>query len=172
MRGALPFAFELAWRGHALVGERFESEHLPAVLGLEEACFPAPWSEALLLQETEPRRHSWNLVVRVDGVVRAFFFNWVVLDEMHLLNFAVAPELQGQGLGGLLLDWLLARAAAAGYAQISLEVRATNAPAIGLYASRDFERVAIRRGYYTDNGEDAVIMLRPLGKDPDALRDP
>lgn len=157
-----------------LAAEPYSPEHLPDLLNLEQACFPAPWSEALLRQETEPRKHAWNLVLRVNGVVKAFFFNWVVLDEMHLLNFAVSPELQGRGLGGWLLDRMLELAAAAHYHSVNLEVRASNEKALALYRSRGFEQVSLRLGYYTDNREDAVIMALPLsgaGRDV-ALPDP
>lgn len=171
---SLPQSFRLRFKDQSLEGERFAPEHVPAVLGLEHICFPAPWSEGLLRQEAEPREHAWNLVVRVDGALKAFFFNWIVLDEVHLLNFAVSPELQGRGLGGFLLDWLLEQARTAGFANISLEVRASNSPAIGLYQSRGFTRLYVRRNYYTDNGEDALILLRALKpkEDVDALADP
>jgi len=162
MRNPMPRlveGFRARFRTWELEAEPFRPEHLPAVQALEELCFSAPWSEQLLREEAQPRSHAWNLVVRVDGVVRAFFFNWIVLDEMHLLNFAVEPALQGRGLGGFLLDWMLAEAARGGFRQVSLEVRASNAPAIGLYSSRGFKRVFLRKGYYTDNHEDAVIMV-------------
>ncbi|MBM4117841.1 ribosomal-protein-alanine N-acetyltransferase [bacterium] len=165
---ALPAGFKARFRGLELEAEPFRPEHLLAVMALEQACFPAPWSEGLLREEAQPRRHAWNLVVRVDGAVRAFLFNWIVVDEMHLLNLAVDPPLQGKGLGGYLLDWLLREAGRAGFAVVSLEVRASNARAIRLYESRGFERLFLRRGYYTDNGEDAVIMLCHLRESPDA----
>ena len=160
----LPQGFRSRFRGHELAAEPFRAEHLPEVMALEAACFPAPWSEALLREEAQPRRHAWNLVVRVDGAIRAFIFNWIVVDELHLLNIAVDPPLQGQGLGGHLLDWLLAEADRADLRLVSLEVRAANERALRLYESRGFARIALRRGYYTDNGEDAVVMICLLGE--------
>jgi len=169
----LPGSFRLSHRDQEIVGERFTLEHVGEVHCLEELCFPTPWSEGLLRQEAESRQHAWNMVVKVDGALKAFFFNWIVLDEMHLLNIAVSPELQGKGLGGRLLDWLVETAAESGYHSISLEVRASNRQAFALYDSRGFERLFIRRSYYSDNGEDAIIMLRKLRPDtneePDAL---
>jgi ribosomal-protein-alanine N-acetyltransferase len=126
--------------------EPYALEHVPAVLTLERTCFPAPWSLELLRQEAAARDHAWNLVAFVDEDLAAYLFNWIVLDEMHLLNFAVAPALQGRGLGGFLLDWMLAEAARNGYHMLSLEVRESNA------AARD----------YTDHGEDALLMARSL----------
>jgi ribosomal-protein-alanine N-acetyltransferase len=159
---SLAEGFRARFRTWELQAEPFRPEHLPAVLTLEDACFPAPWSEQLLREEAQPRSHAWNLVVRVDGAVRAFLFNWVVLDEMHLLNFAVDPPLQGRGIGGFLMDWMLAEAARNGFRRVSLEVRASNEAAIALYGSRGFRRVFVRKGYYTDNGEDALIMVCDL----------
>lgn len=175
----LPDRFELRHREHEIVGETFTLDHVPAVHGLEELCFPAPWSEGLLRQEAESRQHAWNMVVHVDGRLKAFFFNWIVLDEMHLLNIAVSPELQGKGLGGRLLDWLLEEAAEAGFHSVSLEVRESNRQALALYESRGFDRLFLRRNYYSDNGEDAIIMLRklrpdslPTDEESDALSNP
>ncbi len=156
-----------------LAAEPCGLEHVPEVLVLEHACFPAPWSEGLLRQEAESREHSWNLVIRMNGTVKAFFFSWVVLDEMHLLNFAISPELQGRGLGGWLLDWMLEQAAAARYHSVNLEVRASNLKALALYRSRGFRQISLRLGYYTDNREDAVIMALELESKEknDALQD-
>jgi len=156
----LPWSFELRFGDWDLVGERFAARHVPGVLALERVCFPQPWSEELLLQEARPRNYAWNMVVLIEERVQAFFFNWTVLSEMHLLNFAVHPDLQRQGLGGFLLDWMLDEARSSGYHSVSLEVRESNKPAIGLYESRGFEILFRRKGYYTDNGEDALIMSR------------
>ncbi len=160
----LPSGFRSRFHDLELVAEPFRPEHLPAVMALEHACFAAPWSEGLLREEAQPRRQSWNLVLRVDGAVRAFLFTMVVADEMHLLNIAVDPPLQGQGLGAYLLDWMLEEAERVGYRLVSLEVRASNERALRLYESRGFERVFLRRGYYTDNDEDALIMICHLGE--------
>jgi ribosomal-protein-alanine N-acetyltransferase len=143
-------------------------QHLQTIINLEKACFPAPWSEQALRGEALPRHYAWNLVVFVDGELRGYFFNWIVMDEMHLLNFAVHPDLQGRGLGGALLDWMLERAAEGGYHSVSLEVRESNQPARGLYESRGFKTIFRRRGYYPDNGEDALIMVRVLNDETEA----
>jgi len=161
-RFAALFHDRLTGEDRLVEGEPYAPEHVPGVLVLERACFPAPWSLGLLAQEAEARDHAWNLVAFVDEDLAAYMFNWIVLDEMHLLNFAVAPAMQGRGLGGFLLDWMIAEALGAGYRALSLEVRESNAAARGLYASRGFDVVYRRRGYYTDNGEDALVMARLL----------
>ncbi|MCP4547873.1 MAG: ribosomal protein S18-alanine N-acetyltransferase [bacterium] len=158
----LPLSFDLEFKTRSVRGESFLPHHLPGVMALEQACFPAPWSEDLLAREAGLKERSWNLVVHVDDALQAFFFCWTVADEVHLLNFAVHPTLQGQGLGGLILDWMCDAARAAGFSCIHLEVRESNDAAISLYESRDFATLYRRRGYYTDNGEDAIIMVRLL----------
>lgn len=158
----LSTSFEFTHAGFNLRGERFTAEHVPQVLALEHACFLCPWSEELLHQEATPRDRTWNMVVWIDEDLHAFFFNWTVLDEMHLLNFAIHPDRQRRGLGGALLDWTLAQATAAGYHNMNLEVRESNRSAIALYESRRFTTLFRRHRYYTDNGEDALVMLRVL----------
>jgi [ribosomal protein S18]-alanine N-acetyltransferase len=166
---SLAGSFKLSQGELELRGEIFTLEHLQELLLLERACFPAPWSEALLAREANSQAHAWNMVVKVDGRVRAFFFNWIVLDEMHLLNFAIHPDLQGLGLGGVILDWLVIEAEGNGYNNINLEVRESNLAARGLYESRGFVTIYRRRGYYTDNGEDALVMVKFIGPETELL---
>ena len=157
--------FRARFRTWELQAEPYGPEHLPAVLALEDACFAAPWSEQLLREEAQPRSHAWNLVVRVDGAVRAFLFNWVVLDEMHLLNLTVAPPHQRRGHARALLDALQAEASTHGMASLWLEVRPSNERARRLYAARGFEEVGLRRAYYPaphGRREDAVVMRLQL----------
>jgi len=84
------------------------------------------------------------------------------ITAVHLGNLAVAPEFQRKGVGQALLDWLSTEARANGAARITLEVRATNFAAQELYRRDGYTAVAIRRGYYQDTGEDALVMLRDL----------
>ncbi len=167
----LPLRMEAEFGGVVVTCERYLPEHVPDLVLMEDLCFPMPWSEGLLRQEATVRDYAWNLVWLLDGKLKGYTFNWTVLDEMHLLNFAVHPEWQGRGFGGYVLDWMIARAAAADYAQISLEVRETNTPAIGLYRSRGFETVARRIGYYSDNGENALVMVNSIRKESADGRD-
>ncbi len=162
---SLPLTMSASLDGHAIRAERYDLEHVSALLKLEKLCFVLPWSDALLRQETLARDYAWNLVWWIDEELCAYSFNWTVLDEMHLLNFAVHPDLQGKGFGGFIMDWLMARAQDNGYNEISLEVRESNRQAILLYESRDFKTVSRRMGYYTDNGENALIMIKNLGRE-------
>jgi ribosomal-protein-alanine N-acetyltransferase len=159
---SLPDHLETEFLGHSLRAERYGLDHVKTLIEMEKRCFPFPWSDGLLRQEALERDYAWNLVWWIDGELKGYTFNWTVLDEMHMLNFAVHPDLQGQGIGGFILDWLVDRAREDDYARISLEVREFNHAAIGLYRSRGFETVSRRMGYYTDNGENALIMALAL----------
>jgi ribosomal-protein-alanine N-acetyltransferase len=158
----LPRRFEMELKGIALKGRPYRLADLKAVMAMEHLCFSAPWSEGMLRGEADPRDYAWNLVVDIDGELNAFFFVWTVLDEMHLLNLAVHPDWRRLGVGGALLDYVIAQGTAAGYRSLSLEVREANLPARQLYASRGFFQLARRDRYYPDNGEDALVLALDL----------
>ena len=89
---------------------------------------------------------------------------WTIGEESHLLNIAVRPEARKGGIGRSLLRECLRRSMLAGGRRIFLEVRPTNQEAIRLYEKEGFRFVGIRRGYYTDTGEDAIVFARETGK--------
>lgn len=133
---------------------------LPGILEIERASFPDPWSEKLFAEELDDDRRRLNAALRKDGRLAGYGMGWVVVDEFHLGNIAVAPELRGRGCGRALLEHMLAEAASRGCVKASLEVRASNAAAIALYRAFGFRGVAIRKLYYRD--EDALVMLAEL----------
>ena len=87
---------------------------------------------------------------------------WTVADESHLLNIAVRPDARGRGVGTELLRECILRSARAGVDRIHLEVRAGNGPAIRMYEREGFSFQGIRRGYYADTGEDAILLSREI----------
>lgn len=93
------------------------------------------------------------------GALLGYLLFWHVVDELHLLNVAVATGARRRGIGRALMDDLLAYARAHAALRILLEVRASNAPALAMYESLGFERFNVRAGYYAD-GEDAIEMSR------------
>jgi [ribosomal protein S18]-alanine N-acetyltransferase len=95
------------------------------------------------------------------GTLLGYTLFWHVVDELHLLNVAVAPPCRRRGIGRALMDDLLAYARTHDVVRVLLEVRASNAPAIALYESLGFERFNVRARYYAD-GEDAVEMALPV----------
>ena len=135
---------------------------LDRVCAIEEEIFPMPWSRTSFEDELAGNKCAFPWVVEKAGDVVAYLVSWLVEDELHIGNIAVAPSLQGEGIGRALFAHCLERAAARGVTRATLEVRASNARAIALYESNGFIPVAMRKRYYSDSGEDAVVMLKTI----------
>lgn len=134
-----------------------EVQHLPDVLRIDKESQSAPWSEASFKAEIE-RPQGQFLVALGDGKVIGFAGAWLVIDEAHITNIAVDPSLRRQGIARRLMTDLLSRMVDAGALCSTLEVRASNAPAINLYESLGFTTSGRRKNYYPDNKEDAIVM--------------
>lgn len=139
------------------------SEDLNQVHTLEELIFPTPWSLNSYKFEIEQNTASQQWVIEASTdrelwELAAYSVCWLLGDELHIANLAVSPKFRRQGLGRTLLGHVLARGAAEGMKSATLEVRAGNHAAQGLYASFGFETVATRKAYYKDNREDALLM--------------
>ncbi len=139
--------------------EPLAEHHLPAILEIERVVNGSPWSEKSFRNEID-HRHGIFLVALEAGEVVGYGGVWLVIDEAHVTNIAIAPDRQRRGIGRRLMTELLEAAYKAGMRCATLEVRAGNDPALRLYESLGFERTAVRRGYYPDNKEDAVVMWR------------
>jgi ribosomal-protein-alanine N-acetyltransferase len=137
-------------------------EDLDSVCGIEEENFPAPWPRESFESDIDKGQRSLCLVAESDGDIIGYLISWPVADELHIGNLAVAAGCWDRGVGTALLQMALEEAIAGGAAIATLEVRASNERAIALYERHGFRPVAIRRGYYSDNGEDAVVMLARL----------
>lgn len=142
-----------------MVIERMEARHVPAAARLERECFSAPWSERSLLDELTNPLSTW--LVAMDGEVLAGYIgSQAVLDEADMMNLAVAPEYRRRGVGAALTEALAAALQARGVAALTLEVRASNAPAIALYEKLGFVQVGRRPRYYEKPREDALILRK------------
>ena len=136
---------------------------LPQVIAIERRAFPAPWSLAMFVLEL-----SKPAGVCLAAVEEKKILGYLICSRYdvvwHVMNVAVDPVLQGKGIGSAMLGHLFAELDAAADAtqpsRSTLEVRRSNAPAIRLYERFGFRAAGIRRRYYQDNGEDAVIMWR------------
>jgi len=148
--------------------ESMRDEHLDAVLAIEERLFPTPWTEGMFRQEVADNALSWSVVAVLGGVVVGYLISWFVHEEVHLLNVGVDPAHQRKGIGRHLVGDLIARARADRRLVVTLEVRVANDGARRLYESFGFEAAGVRRRYYRDTGEDALVMLLDLqgGKGP------
>jgi ribosomal-protein-alanine N-acetyltransferase len=138
-------------------------EDVGAVLALEEQLYPFGWSEGIFRDCLRVQYSCW--VVEQHGEPIGYGIMSVAVGEAHLLNIAIAPASQGQGLGRNLLRHLLQTGRRHGAETAFLEVRGSNRVALRLYESSGFHQVGLRRDYYPakKGREDAVIMARDLG---------
>lgn len=141
-------------------GRLTDARELDGVLALDDLCFHRPWTRADYERELADPARCFIYLARIDGVVVAYCSFWRIFDEVHVNNFAVHPSQRRQGVGRALLAHVLDEAAAMGAPHATLEVRASNTPAIALYEAGGFERHGLRRGYYTHPVEDALILWR------------
>jgi ribosomal-protein-alanine N-acetyltransferase len=149
--------------GRVLIREMTEGD-LEEVLQIERVTFPSPWSRALFERElTTPFARSFVGVQGETGPVAGYLCFWLVDEEGHVLNLAVHPQHRGQRIGTQLLGFGVDFCRKEGVRMITLEVRRSNYKAISLYRNFAFQPQGIRRRYYTDSGEDAIIMGLNLG---------
>jgi [ribosomal protein S18]-alanine N-acetyltransferase len=133
-------------------------EDLPEVMDLEQEAFSWPWTEEMFVDELE-REFSYILLARQeDGQLAGFINFWVLFDEAHINNVAVKKSLQKQGIGRYLVTEALGFAYEEGARSATLEVRRQNFAAVKLYENLGFELTGIRKGYYEDPPDDALIM--------------
>ena len=132
--------------------------HLRQVLRIDHAVYPRPWSLGLYLGELATIEGRSYLVARRGTQVVGYAGLMVIAGDAHVTTVAVAPSHQHQGIGTRLLLVLVRDAVALGAERITLEVRASNREAQSLYGRFGFAPAGIRKGYYVDNREDAVIM--------------
>lgn len=139
--------------------ELMEQQDLDQVCDLETSCFNNPWSRESFLSGLRSE-NSCCLVIRLSTEVLGYIIGWFVLDELRVLNVAVHPRHRRKGLAQVLLNGLLSRAKERGCRGATLELRASNEAALGLYQGSGFRPVAVRSGYYRRPTEDAVVMLK------------
>jgi [ribosomal protein S18]-alanine N-acetyltransferase len=135
---------------------------LEAVLRIEEAVYPHPWSRGNFNDSLAAGYHCW--IVECAGEVVGYTVVMIAAGEGHLLNLSVAADWQRRGIGRELLAFVTKLARDYGAARLLLEVRPTNHAALALYAAAGFSRVALRRNYYPagDAREDAVVLQLEL----------
>lgn len=129
---------------------------------LEKATFPMPWSDRSIRHDIEENPHATVLVAERDGMFAGYADIWCVAGEGMLNNIAVMPEQRGRHVGLAIMEAIIDRIKADGMTVMSLEVRVGNVRAIRLYRKLGFGDAGVRRGYYENNGEDALIMKRDI----------
>lgn len=145
-------------------------DDLPAIHAIELASFTAPWPPHAYQSELESNRLAHYLVARVGDDIAAYGGMWLMVDEAHITTFAVHPAWRRQRIGERLLLAFLDLAIDRGAHEATLEVRLSNLPARKLYEKYGFRPVGLRPRYYSDNGEDALIMTT-VALDDGAMRD-
>ena len=143
------------------------ADHLDQMEEIERLCFSDPWSRRLLSELLENEAAATLAAVGEDGAVLGYAGIQVVLDEGYIANIAVDPKWRRQGLAGELLE-VYCRFAQAHLAFLTLEVRASNEAAIALYVKHGFVQAGVRKNYYQDPKEDALIMTREFHREGEA----
>ena len=137
---------------------RMRIEDLPQVLSIEELSFPTPWSANAFRFELleNPNSHCW--VAELGSILAGFIVCWLIVDEMHIATIAVHPEFRGKGISKKLIITGLGELISKGARSATLEVRAGNIKAQHLYRYFGFKEVGLRKAYYKDTHEDALLM--------------
>lgn len=143
-----------------IVFRNMELSDIDDVYLIERLSFTSPWQRESFYCELTTNKCALYRVAVKDEIVIAYGGMWVMLDEAHITNIAVHPEYRGIGVGDMLLEDMINCCRERGVHAITLEVRKSNIPAINLYKKYNFVEVAVRKKYYSDNNEDAIIMWK------------
>ncbi len=143
---------------YPVVIEDMRVEDIPAVQIVENASFPLPWPANAFRHELTQNKNAHYLVAKEGEQIVGYAGLWLSLDEAHITTFAVLPEYRRRKIGERMLIAIFERAEKLGAEWLTLEVRASNLPAQRLYEKYGFRPAGIRRRYYSDNNEDAIIM--------------
>ncbi|WP_429158316.1 ribosomal protein S18-alanine N-acetyltransferase [Desulfitispora alkaliphila] len=144
-------------------------DHVQQVLAIEQESFPTPWSEKAFKGELKDNDFArYYVCVQAAGLeggtdkVIGYVGMWLVIDEAHITTIAVDPGARSAGVGQFMLINIFREAISLGIKKMTLEVRPSNSAALSLYKKLGFEPKGIRHRYYSDNGEDAIIMWKEL----------
>ncbi len=139
-----------------------EIKDVNAVHEIEKQCFASAWSEQVFIDEISYNAMATYIVAELDGVVTGYIGYWQVLDEGHITVVCVNPSFRGQGIAKALISEMMKVAKKQYINKMTLEVRESNLPAINLYKRSGFYEVGVRKKYYINNNEDAIIMFADL----------
>jgi len=139
-----------------------EEADLDDVLAIESVSFSAPWSRNMFVEEMH-NRNAYLTAFKREGKLAGYICFWAVLDEAHVLNVAVRPDLRRQGVGKAIMAYLESKCRELGLKRIILEVGRRNNPARNLYRQCGFSSIGFRKRYYTSDNDDALVMEKWLG---------
>ena len=136
---------------------RMNEAHVSQVAALEKLCFSDPWSETSVASELDNPLSLW-LIAEEEGTVLGYVGSQTVLDETDMMNIAVQPECRRRGIAAALIGELVNQLRERGSHILRLEVRESNVPAIALYESMGFTQLGLRKNYYRNPKENALIL--------------
>ncbi len=139
--------------------ETMKSSHVAQIAELEKICFSDPWSEKSIASELENKLAFWLVAVEGDRVA-GYIGSQTVIDETDMMNVAVHPDFRRKGIAEALVNALVEHLKTMGSRCLTLEVRASNAPAIALYEKLGFREIGRRKNYYRNPREDALILRK------------
>ncbi len=145
------------------VVRRMSEEDVPELLALERECFDMPWTENMFRCQIKLDGVSSNLVHMADGKIQGYIIAWFGYEEVHILSIGVRPEKRGRGIADILLEMALSEGARHGCTKAILEVRKSNLRAQNFYFKKGFREIGVRKGYYSENGEDALVLEKEIG---------
>ncbi len=128
------------------------------VFAIEQVCFTIPWSKESFMNEMKTNMLAEYVVAEYEGKTIGYCGMWLVMDEAHITNVAILPDYRGQRFGEKLMCHAMDVARTYEVEVMSLEVRISNLVAQNMYRKLGFQNGGIRKNYYTDNWEDALVM--------------
>jgi len=137
---------------------KMRTDDLDEVMQIERESFSMPWSRWMFERELEDNKRAYFFVAKNSDKILGYVGFWMVFDEAHVVTIAVRSDCRRKGVGTMLLASALVVAENLGAKKATLEVRLTNTPAQNMYNEFGFEIISIRKGFYTDTGEDAYVM--------------
>ncbi|GIO28124.1 ribosomal protein S18-alanine N-acetyltransferase [Ornithinibacillus bavariensis] len=135
-----------------------ELADIRGVMTVEAASFTTPWTEAIFRQEITENKYAHYYVMELADKIVGYVGMWIVHDDAQITNIAILPDFRGKKLGETLFRFSLQKAVRLGVTRLSLEVRVTNIIAQRMYRKFGLVPGGLRKQYYTDNNEDALVM--------------
>lgn len=149
-------------KAESVVIDPMRLRDLGDIMKIEKLSFTTPWSKQAFLSELLDNERAYYLVAKVNNRAVGYIGIWLIAGEGHVTNVAVHPDYRGRGIGNQLLTAIERLAEERGVRRLTLEVRVSNEGAQSLYRKLGYLPAGIRRRYYRDNDEDALIMWKDL----------
>lgn len=144
-----------------IIREMKESD-LDRVMEIERQAFNPPWSRDAFLLELTKNLLAKYIVAEIDGVVVGYGGIWLIMDEGHVTNIAVDEKYRQMGIGTKIMEGLIQLCIDRNIIAMTLEVRKSNEAAKSLYKKFGFKEYGVRKNYYQNNNEDAIIMWKDI----------